>query len=744
MDRFRVTFFSSFSGRLLLPPLLALIGLLLLGAISLQTLDKVLRTTREAQLKSVVEVALGVVGQYQSQERAGLLSKEAAQEKAKEAVKAMRYAGVEYLWINDLGRPVPRMVMHPTVPNLDGKTLDDTRFNKATLRYDPKSRQEQKLDGQNLFVAFVDAAEKDGEGFVAYPWHKVRADGTLTTELFPKLSYVRKFEPWGWVIGTGTYVDDLDNTFWQASFWITVVAAVCLVLLLLVSLLVRRRVLAQVGGEPLAAVAVAHRIAEGDLVSGFDAQHIHSRESVIGALEEMRQKLDQLVSAIVQHAHHLSKDMGVLTADASNIGVRLSLQRNAGEEVLAAVEEIQKRVQYIAALATETEGRAQDISRRSADGQATVGQSAQGMHALAQRIRNSSEKVQQLVARAEEIGAIVVIIKGIADQTNLLALNAAIEAARAGEQGRGFAVVADEVRKLAERTSLSTGDISRMIGQIRDQIDETVSEMKAAVPMVESSVASAEATTALLADFCQVSSAVFDQMQTLARVVSEQVADTNNVVGIVSQSIAITQQATDMVEATTQVANRADKTSAALHVLTEKFKTTGGGAEAALVPVADARSFALEWSDRLAVGEPSIDEQHRRLIDLFNQFHGALHTEGGKAAVASVLDALVDYTKFHFAHEAGLMKKSGYPDSPDHLAKHDDLIGQAVAYKVRFDTGEAVGAELTHFFREWLVNHILKTDRKLAAFLRGEKPAPRPAVAVQAAVSGGGGNVELF
>ena len=140
--------------------------------------------------KHVVETAQGIVAHYAALEQAGRLDTAAAQAGAIAALRALRYEGQEYFWINDMH---PRMVMHPTKPELDGKDLTDNK--------DP--------EGKHLFVEFVDTVKRHGAGYVAYMWPKPGSDRPV-----PKVSYVSGFAPWGWVIGSGIYVDDVEAQFW--------------------------------------------------------------------------------------------------------------------------------------------------------------------------------------------------------------------------------------------------------------------------------------------------------------------------------------------------------------------------------------------------------------------------------------------------------------------------------------------------------------------------------------------------
>lgn len=153
---------------------------------------------RKAELKSVITVAIHMLEHLYKRFENGELSEKQAKDQAIAEFKKVRYdRGVGYIWINDMGRPIPKMIMHPTIPELDGKILDDPKFNCALGNH------------TNLFKAFVDTCSTHGHGFVDYFWPKPTRDG-LTTEQ-PKLSYTRLFHEWGWILGTGLYIDDINQ-----------------------------------------------------------------------------------------------------------------------------------------------------------------------------------------------------------------------------------------------------------------------------------------------------------------------------------------------------------------------------------------------------------------------------------------------------------------------------------------------------------------------------------------------------
>jgi PAS domain S-box-containing protein len=153
---------------------------------------------RKEELRNIIAISLNTIDTFYNEYKEGRMSKKEAQRLSLRELKSLRYdEGVGYIWINDTGRPIPRMIMHPTIPELDGTILDSPRFNCA-----------QGIK-KNLFQAFVDVCLESGAGYVDYDWPKPTKDG-LTTEK-PKISFVSLFKPWNWILGTGLYIDDIEE-----------------------------------------------------------------------------------------------------------------------------------------------------------------------------------------------------------------------------------------------------------------------------------------------------------------------------------------------------------------------------------------------------------------------------------------------------------------------------------------------------------------------------------------------------
>jgi methyl-accepting chemotaxis protein len=195
---------------------------------------------------------------------------------------------------------------------------------------------------------------------------------------------------------------------------------------------------------------------------------------------------------------------------------------------------------------SDNSNRAADAARQAADaacrGGEIVDQSLSDMRSIAEAVVATAQKIHELGRSSDQIGKIVGVIDEIADQTNLLALNAAIEAARAGEQGRGFAVVADEVRKLAERTTKATKEIAEMITHIQTETRHTVETMESSRSQVEHGVNSTTAAGNSLREIIESSEKVGDMISQIATATTEQSATTEQVSANIEQITRITQE----------------------------------------------------------------------------------------------------------------------------------------------------------------------------------------------------------
>ncbi|MFO2463550.1 methyl-accepting chemotaxis protein [Pseudomonas sp. 15FMM2] len=438
----------SISRRLWLILIVAVLMLLTLGLLMLKQIHNDLYQAKSQQTRHVVETASGILNFYHNLETTGVLTRDAAQKQALGVVRGLRYDLDDYFWINDL---TPVMIMHPANPKLDGQNLSAIR--------DP--------DGFAVFNEFVSLAKAQGAGMVDYRWPKPGADAPVA-----KTSYIQLFKPWGWIIGSGVYVDDVQAEFriqmWKASI---IGLGIALIMTLLVVLIARSIV------RPLQeAVNAMANIASGesDLTRSLDTHGQDEVTQLSRHFNSFTAKLRSVVSQLQTCANALGQSSTELGSNASQAHARSQQQSQQMELVATAINEVTYGVQDVAKNAEHAASEMRDAQAQAEQGQVNIDGSLQQIDSLSATITQAVEVIRTLSSESTQIGGVLEVIRSIADQTNLLALNAAIEAARAGEQGRGFAVVADEVRLLAQRTQKSTAEIQSMIERLQGHSEAAV------------------------------------------------------------------------------------------------------------------------------------------------------------------------------------------------------------------------------------------------------------------------------
>lgn len=260
----------------------------------------------------------------------------------------------------------------------------------------------------------------------------------------------------------------------------------------------------------------------GDLTVRIDSQGQDEVGDLVHWFNQFMEKLQGVVKDIVNASlplTQLAQNLNQLTDETNRT---IDVQQNAANQAKAAVDEMSKSVTAVAESAAEAASAAGDASTAADDGQTVVNHTVQSIQQLAANVDSSAEVIRQLEADSNQVGVVLDVIKGIAEQTNLLALNAAIEAARAGEQGRGFAVVADEVRTLASRTQQSTEQIQKTIEQLQNAARSAVNVMAKGTEQATSSVETANKAGASLAVITETINRITQMNDQIARATGEQ------------------------------------------------------------------------------------------------------------------------------------------------------------------------------------------------------------------------------
>lgn len=488
-----------------------------------------LQAGKNATIRTAVEIAYGIAASFENKASQGLLSSDQAKKEALEAIKTLRFGDNLYFWINDLE---PKMVMHPTKPELDGKNLSEEK--------DP--------NGLYLFREFVKVATDDKSGgMVTYMWPK---PGSSTPE--PKTSSVKLFKPWGWVIGSGMYVDDVNKEITGIYIKIAAGSFVFILLALALSYTIARNI----RNSFIPVIETFPAVADGDLTKRVIIMHGNEIGMLGTALNNMVTKLRSIVtdiksstSIISSFSEQLNSQSQLMADGTATTAEQTGIVAMASEEMSSTSHEIARNC----TLAAESSRIANDLA---ITGQIVVQQAVESMGRIADRVREVSVTVEGLGRRSDQIDQIVNTIRDIADQTNLLALNAAIEAARAGEQGRGFAVVADEVRLLADRTATATREISSMITVIQNETKQAVRTIEDGVHEVEQGTRDAEKSGESLQGITIQINEVTSQVTQIAIAAEQQCATISEITGIIHHVTSAIQDTSRGVKESSQAARQ--------------------------------------------------------------------------------------------------------------------------------------------------------------------------------------------
>ncbi len=349
-----------------------------------------------------------------------------------------------------------------------------------------------------------------------------------------------------------------------------VIFAAAVILVPTVNYLIGHRVLARILGSDIEHIAeYTCTVAAGGRQKALTTR---ATGSISASLAKLVDRADKISDSISINVKKINSEVEQLSAGSNEILFTSQMQAASINDTKQVMHDMSQRIQSATVLARDTEAISNMATSLSADGEAVVQDAVHVMQQISSAMTLASQQINSLTTHALEIDKVAIVIREIAEQTNLLALNAAIEAARAGEQGRGFAVVADEVKKLADRTAQSTREITNTIQVIQDHTREAVQGINQTLPLMEEGVEKASLASAVLRDIRKESQSTLEKITQLTGEMDEQSQLASSVVDSVTQIL-------DMTANTDKVAERILQASVTLShsamELLEESKLTG-------------------------------------------------------------------------------------------------------------------------------------------------------------------------
>ena len=362
-----------------------------------------------------------------------------------------------------------------------------------------------------------------------------------------------------------TLMDDSKST----AFTILVVGGLAAAIL---AVLIATLLTKTITGRLSQAVTLARNIADGRLDNKIEVAGNDEVSTLQQAFQAMQDRLRAMIREIGISAEQLVGAADNISTASLQLSTSVQEQSHSASSMAATVEELTVSINHVSDNAVEAHAQSSESGRQSSEGGSVIQETLERMNLIAQTVEASASQISDLDNHAEQISSIVSVIKSIADQTNLLALNAAIEAARAGEQGRGFAVVADEVRLLAQRTGNSTQEITEMVKRIQLGTRDAVQQMEVGVTQVKDGVDMAQRAGDAIVGIRQSSGDVVRMVDQISLALREQTAASQDVARNVERIAQMSQQNSQAVEQTTETAGTLQQLAQGLHRQVSVFR----------------------------------------------------------------------------------------------------------------------------------------------------------------------------
>lgn len=458
----------------------------------------------KARVTELFKSAYSTLAEIEKMAVEGELSEQDAKALAIRILRNNIYKDNEYVYVAD---EKMEFVAAPLDPQLHGTSFHD--FKDAS--------------GYSVAQIILNAIAKQPNGIVEYHWTSEAANG----DVVDMLSIAQKSPQWGWVVGTGIGSHEAEQRFWSTAQWQLALCILIASAILAILIVAIKRILTLLGGEPQEVRKAVQTVAHGQISIQFNTKA--PRGSIYEAVQEMSHSLAELIENMEGSMLALREELSGVEHRSHTIADLTATQQQSTSMIATAMTEMASSANNVAESANETAQNTDQADQQSQHTQQLIHSTVNNIEGLAGQLTTASQVVADLDQDVNAIVKVLDVIGDIAEQTNLLALNAAIEAARAGEQGRGFAVVADEVRNLAGRTQASTKEIQEMITNLQAGSRNAIQTMKVCASTSQSTVEESRTASKALQQIVEALETISMMSQQIATAAAEQTEVSNDI-----------------------------------------------------------------------------------------------------------------------------------------------------------------------------------------------------------------------
>ncbi|WP_196588289.1 methyl-accepting chemotaxis protein [Aliivibrio fischeri] len=438
-------------------------SLILMTATGLWTLRVASTIDNKSRVTEIFQTTYNLITNMENMVEEGKIEESKAKELTITILRNNIYKDNEYVYVADENLTFLAAPLDPQ--------LHDTSFHEF-----------RDSEGRSVGQILENAINQNPNGMAEYTWSLKMPDGSIDK----KLSIAEKTHKWNWIVGTGIGETEVNERFWATAQWQFGLAFIIASLILSILMIAIKRMLTLLGGEPHDVRSAIQTVAAGQIVTQFDTKAPEG--SIYQAVQTMNLSLAELVEHLTQSMIALKDELSDVHSRSGTVSQLTEDQHQSTEMIATAITEMASSANNVAESAQQTAINTDNADKQSVRTQELINATVSNIEGLAEQLSTASTAVAELDNEVNSIVKVLDVIGDIAEQTNLLALNAAIEAARAGEQGRGFAVVADEVRNLAGRTQGSTKEIQQMISNLQEGSHNAISTMEVCAETSKSTV----------------------------------------------------------------------------------------------------------------------------------------------------------------------------------------------------------------------------------------------------------------